>query len=499
MLLGCLFKQPSLLAQSQYPLTKNDFSENKFHQIMYLCVSKLYNAGCQKITPIEIDNVLQSHPVSLEIANDNDYMSFVETTKELSTLENYELYYNTVRKFTLLRRMKEKGHSIKQFYDEMEDREEEQLSHLSKFSIQDILNADELINIELRSEFDVKFVRDEMKAGENTAELIAKFREQPKFGACLQSPYLTTLFQGWCRGHLLLRSAPSETGKSRFAVGDLCTVGAKYWWNDEAQDFLDNPNYQGPTFFIHTEMDTEDDINTMFLACISGVEYRSIRNPSRMTKKELLRVEKAGQILLDSNITLVNMPDFTNGSIERKIKELVESEGVTYGVFDYLELQGALSAEYKNLTNMPIREDLVLKNSSAVLKYLAETYNVGLMSMTQLNDNWKSMAFPDNSCLSGGKSLINKLDGGSIIIKTKERAKEVKLIEPYLHRQGFGKDSLIRPNTIEYIYKARFNPKDNDKIKIWSNFNRGTFRRTDFFCTDVNDQIISVERTIPRD
>ena len=498
MLLGCLFKQPQLLTMPSYPLCKKDFSANKFHQVMYLGIVRLANMGCQEITPVEMDNILQSHPASAEIANDNNYMEFIETTKLLSIVENYEGYYNTIRKFALLRDLKDNGIDIKEFYDELQD-ENEQAAKLEKLSIQDILNVVELKGIKLRNKYDVKYVRQEMNAGENTSELIAKFKEKPKFGACLQSPYLTTLYQGWCRGHFLMRSAPSETGKSRFATGDLCAVGAKYLWDDEAEDFIENPNYQGPSFFIHTEMDTEDDINTMFLACVSGVEYRSIRNPDRMTKEEEQRVEKAGLILLDSNIRLVNMPDFTNASLERKIKELVESEGVTYGVFDYLEIQGTLSAEYKNLTNMPIREDLVLKNSTAVLKYIAESYNIGLLSMSQLNDNWKAMAFPDNSCLSGGKSMVNKLDGASIIIKTKERTKEMKLIEPYLRRKGFGKDSLFKPNTIEYIFKARFNPNDNSKIKIYSHFNRGTFRRTDFFCTDANDQILPVEKTICKD
>ncbi len=463
---------------------------------MYMAIAKLANEGVNEITEIEIEDIVKSKPSYFEIIQDNNYVDFVINVKELCVLENYEHYYTVTRKFALLRELQEDGFDISEFYDELGD-ESKELDKFNKLSIQEILNTIELKGVRLRSKYDIHYVRDEMKAGENTLQLIERFKEAPKFGACLQSPYLTTLFQGWCRGHLIMRSAPSETGKSRFAVGDLCNVGAKYLWDEESEEFIENLNYQGPSFFIHTEMDTEDDINTMFLACVSGVEYRSIRNPNNLTKEELLRVEKAGKILLDSNITLTSMPDFTNASIERKVKELVENDGVTYGVFDYLEIQGALSAEYKNLTNMPVREDLVLKNSTTVLKYIAETYNVGLLSMSQLNDTWKTMSFPDNSCLSGGKSMVNKLDGASIIIKTKERIKEVKKIQPYLHQRGFGGNNIsLTPNTIEYIFKARFNPKDNSKIKIWSNFNRGTFRRVDFFCTDANDEIISVEKTI---
>ena len=496
-LIGSILKQPQLLTLSQYPLCKADFEPCKLHQIIYLCATRLAREGIHEITEMEIENVIKNHPAQYEILQDNNYFEFIYTAKELCVIDNFEFYYNTIRKFSLLRELKAKGHSIAEFYDELGD-EDEQRAKLETTSIQDILGAFELDALKLRSKYDIKYVRDEMKAGEDTAELIAKFEETPKFGAGLQSPYLTTLYQGWCRGHLLMRSAPSETGKSRFAVGDLCNVGAMSMWDDKAQDFIGNANYQGPSFFIHTEMDTKEDINVMFLSCVSGVEYRSIRNPNRLTDEERTRVSKAGEILLKSNITLTSMPDFTNASLERKVKELVENDGVTYGVFDYLEIQGALSAEYKNLTNMPVREDLVLKNSTAVLKYIAEAYDIGLLTMSQLNDNWRLMTFPDNSCLSGGKSMVNKLDGASIIIKTKERRKEFELVKPFIRscQKGINKREEMTPNTIEYIFKARFNPKDNDKIKIWSNFNRGTFRRTDFFCTDVNNEIIPVDRTI---
>ena len=49
---------------------------------------------------------------------------------------------------------------------------------------------------------------------------------------------------------------------------------------------------------------------------------------------------------------------------------------------------------------------------------------------------------------------------------------------------------------IEYIYKARFGLLGAEKIKIWSYFDRGTFRRTDFFCTDVKDELVKVNRSV---
>ena len=486
--------QPNLLFQPSFPLSKKDFSPELFHQILFICIAKVAQSGAEEITEVEIENFARAYPAQLETLVDNNYFEFISTVKELCVLSNYEMYYTTVRKFGLLRELKERGFDIKDYFDELQD-EESQTAKLNEWSIQEIFNDIELKGIKLRNKYDTKYVRDEMKAGEETPELLEHFEEKPAFGALLQSPYLSTLYQGWCRGHLLLRSAPSSVGKTRLAVADLMTVGAKQIWDESVQDFVDNPNYQGPSFLIHTEMSTRYEVSPMFLACISGVEYRTITN-GLYTPDEKSRVLKAGKILLDSQITIIDMPDFTNQSIERKIKEQVEDCRAVYGVFDYVQLQGALAAEYKNLTDMPVREDLVLKNSVTELKAMCEKYNCGLLSMTQLNDNWKTSEFPDESCLSGARSIKNKIDAGSIVLTVKDRAKEYKRIEPYLRRKGFGEGSLEKPNIIEYVYKTRFGLLGTEKIKVWSYFNRGTFRRTDFFCTDIKDELVKVNRSV---
>ena len=487
MLLGCLFKQPSLLAQPQYPLTKKDFSENKFHQVMYLCVSKLYNAGCQEITPIEIDNVLQSHPVSLEIANDNDYMSFVETTKELTTLENYELYYNAVRKFALLRELQENGFDIKEFYDELEN-EAEQLANLEKLSIQEILNKVEMKGVQLRNKYDVKFVRDEIQAGEDTQALIDSFKQQPSFGAMLQSGYLSTVWNGWSRGHLILRAGPSSSGKSRCSVADLCQVGMLEMWDEDEQDFVPNPNYQSPTLFINTEQDIRTEVEPMFLASVADVEYRKIKN-GVMNRDEELRVLKAGEIIKRSGLIICSMPNFTSKSIERKIKEQVELNGIEYMVFDYMEIQGELSAEFKAMSAVAPRQDLVLLNLTSDLKRYAEDYSVGILTGCQLNDNWKESRYVDESFLAGSKAMKNKIDNGSIILPTTYLKRDMKVLEPYFHKRGFGENQTKLPNICETIFKGRYSIYGDRRLKVWSYFDRGTFRRKDFFITDDDNQI----------
>lgn len=486
--------QPNLLFQPQFPLSKKDFSPEPLHQILFICIANIAKSGAEEITEVEIENFAKAYPAQLETLQDNNYFEFISTIKEICVLSNYELYYTSVRKFGLLRDLKEQGFDIKDYFDELQD-EESQMAKLNNWTIQDILSDIELKGIKLRNKFDVRYTRDEMIAGENTQELIDSFKIAPAFGAFISSPYLTRLFMGWCKGHLIMDSSPSGVGKTRISVADLCGVSVDEMWDDEAQDFIPNLNYQGNGLFIHTELDEHREINPMFLACVAGVDVRNI-TLGKLSPEEEKRVIKAGEILLRNKLILCDMADFTAKGIDRKIKECIETYGTQYMVFDYVQLNSSLVAEYRQNTAVQAREDLVLKNLTLELKDMAQKYNIGIKTASQLNGVEKTLDFPDESCLSGGKSQKVKLDAASITLPVKDRLKEFKRIEPYLKRKGFGSDSLIKPNLISYVYKARFSDFADQKIKVWRYFDRSRFRNVDFFCTNQYDEIVKVPKPV---
>lgn len=482
--------QPNLLFQPNYPLSKKDFSPEPFHQILFICIANVAKSGAEEITEIEIENFVQSYPTQLEVLQDNNYFEFISTVKELCALSNYGLYYNSIRKFGLLRELKDQGFNIKDYYDELQD-EDKELSKLNKLSIQDILNDIELKSIKLRNKFDVKYVKDEIIVGEDIDNLIEGFKERPSFGAFLSSPYLTKLIHGFSIGNFILRSAPSGTNKTRAAVADICGLCVDKYWDFEANDYIDNPNYQGPGFFIHTELDTRLEMQPIFLSAISGVPSNSI-TMGRCTEEEEIRVKKAGEILYKNNLVLTSMPDFTSASIKRKIKECVETYGSVFGVFDYMMLNGPLSMEYKQNTGVQAREDMALRGLATDIKSYCEEFQVGILSSTQTNGNEKNMDFPDESCIAGSKAMRNKVDASFIMLPAKERPKEMKLVEPFLHRRGFGNQENNTPNRITYLTKARFGEWSDQKIKVFHRFDPSIMRNTDYFCCDNYNQIVKV-------
>lgn len=490
--LGCLFKNPSLFTNPAYPLTKMDFAPIPMHRSLYVCALNVAKTGCSDITEIEIDNFVSKYEAQKEILEDGNFAEFINTVKELSSLDNFEYYYNIVRKFSLLRELKEQGITIDDYYDETKDEVVAQ-QEFEKWSIQDILSNVESKSNGLRNKYDVHYVRNEIKAGENPQDFIDRFKEAPSFGALMQSGYLSTLYNGWNRGHLLCRGGASGSGKTRSSVADLCNVGAIEIWNDEAQDFLLNNNYQSPTLFIATEQDIETELQPMFYSAIAGIEYRKLID-GRLTREEELRALKAGEILKQSNITLTSMPRFTKHSLERKIKEKVENDGIGYCCFDYMEVQGDLSAEFKTNNATIPRQDLILLDLASHLKIVAEDMNVGILTGCQLNDSWKEMRYVDEAALAGSKAMKFKLDAGSIVVPTSYLRKDMKMLEPLFNRKrtNFGADRCPLPNVCEFIFKSRYGTFGDKRLKLWSYFDKGTFQRFDYFVTDDENNVVKI-------
>jgi hypothetical protein len=159
-----------LLFNPSYPLTKTDFDPEPVHRIIFITTCKLAEAGAGSVSEVEIDNYVKDYPAQYETLNDSNFLDFVPTVKELCSPESFELYYTTLRKFSLLRELKEDGYNIADYYDEMLD-ETEQMAKLNKWTIGEILTDIEFKSAKLRTKYDVKYVRNEIKAGQMYVKL----------------------------------------------------------------------------------------------------------------------------------------------------------------------------------------------------------------------------------------------------------------------------------------------------------------------------------------
>ena len=489
MTLGCLMNNTDLLLTKKFPINKDDFVPCTFHMILFSAILHLASEGAMEIDEIMVDNFCKHYKPQYEVLEDNNFLEFISTVKELANANNYEIYYNNVRKLSLLRQYKEMGVDISEIYEENE-KGEINFGKLNQYSIKDILNFYESKYNQLRTKFDNRNVRAEMWAGEGFTKVLEEFQKEPSFGACLNSPYLTSIYRGWQRGHLLMRSAPSGFGKTSAAIGDLCKVSVTHLWDKDKKDFVKNHNYQGNGFYIHTEMEQERELQPRFIAYIADIPTHKILD-GKFTEEEKDRLIEAGKILRKSNIRLIDMPDFTLTNLRRVIKECAIIHHCKFGVFDYIWDNGIVGKDYKERIGTSLRQDMLLLAIANELKMCAEDYSLGLLSMTQLNGNEKNNDVIDENCLFGSKQLKTKLDNGCIVLKPKKS--ELSLMQTIINRKRL--EEKTEPNIITHVYKARYS-QYGQNIKVWQSFDFNTGRVKDLFCTDEkNNYLNSIPKT----
>ena len=297
--------------------------------------------------------------------------------------------------------------------------------------------------------------------------------------------------------HLYLTNDYIVTHNTVRAVGELCKVCATELWDDDKQAFVPNLNRKGSGLYINTEMDLELELTPCFLAYISNIPRSDIMDGVYKSKEEEERVDKAIQILRDSNIFLIDDPNFTLRSIEDNIKFYKEQCNIQYMVFDYLQDNGVIGKEMKT-TNEIIARDTIILNMASNFKVFARQYDIGIYTMSQLNGQEKTVETIDEACLAGGRAVKNKLDAGCISLypRKKEQKFTEGLLQHWLSENRNGKfGESFKPNVVLHNYKVRFS-KYGVGIKIYQYLDKSTGRCIDMFCTDMYDNPINIDKTI---
>lgn len=493
-LLAMLMNNPAILYNPRYKLSRKDFAPILFHYYLFGCIENIACTGVEEIDANAITAFITSsekYKEQYQVLKDNDYVDFIGQYKEIVVNgdKTAEFYYNNVKKYSLVRDYKDKGFNIADIYDEGKD-ESEQKQKLNALSIDEILNHFECIQVELKGEYGSESPIEMSLAGDNTDKLLELFEQTPAMGACLNSPYLTSIINGFNRGHLILKSAPSAFGKSSSAIADLCILCCKKLWDAKLEKWVDNPQYQGKGVYVHCEQDQFSEIQPRFLSYVANVECWRIMN-NVLTDYEKKKVLEAGEILKDSCIKIISLPNFTMQGLKNIIKDSALNFNCSYFVFDYLYNNGVAFAELKRLMGSNLREDMYFLQFMTMLKEEAEKYNIGILALSQLNGKEKDQVYVDESCIFGGKSVKNKVEGGCILSTPKKA--ELELIEPLIAGNKFMQQAPI--NCVTHVYKARYS-KYGEHLKIWSNYNKSTGRTTDMFVTDKDNEPIQVDKTI---
>lgn len=484
-LFGSIMNDLDIIRDSNFDKTikKSDFSKS-FHKIIFTALENLKDkTENNSVTPYNIKDELSDYPLYLKHFLDNNGELWCQRVKETCDLGQVKHNIDSVKKYSLLRKLAIDGFDISKLYDynsEDELKKQTQREELSKMSRTDVLDffAEKLSEIKFDFQ-DNQLELTDFQIGDDLDSFIEKMNEGEELGYSFKNNYYNTLFRGQRPGKLLMRSGATGSSKSRQMLTDALWLACSHKYEGYA-GWQKLPS-QKPTLFISTELNKLE-LQVIAISYLTGVSPSIIQNGyyDNILKA---KVEKAIEILKESPLYMVYVEDFTINDIENIINRYIKKNKVEFVFFDYIQLTPALSKEAKKNFGSELREDQILIQFTTRLKQLAEKYNIYISTATQLNRNANDTGARDATSLRGSVAMADKIDYGVIISKlTKEDKKQLKEI--------LKSEKYKTPNYSHWVYKNR---AGQAQIVLWTYIDMATMQEEFCFATDYSYSLIQID------
>lgn len=468
--LGAIMHQPELLYGSdKYILSVDDFPE-KSYNIFFGAIYNLSYEGAKHITTFDLVTYLKGFEVQYDYIEANNglmLLDLIYNSCQEFDLASFNHHYDRIKKFSTLRDLKSKGISIEEFYNPTFLNKEEEDLKFDKLTVDDIL-------AKIRNKIQLVENRNVSKpeatgqyAAKGMRDLIKSFKQYPEVGIPFEGTIVNYATRGCRKGKMYLYSAPSGGGKTRTMLGNACSIALPRIENGKVVQRKELE----PVLFIATEM-SADEIQTLIIAYISGVNEKKILM-NMMTEDEERLVDAAINIAekYERNFVIEQIPNPSIQYLKSKITNYIIHDGIEYIFYDYIFSSVGLLDEFKSIN---LREDVVLMMMSNTLKEIAATYNVFVMTGTQLNGEWEKKTVRNANMLRGSKAIADKIDIGMIGVRAPEE--EINPVKEYCQQLN-----LTIPNIVIDIYKNRRGELCD--IKIFRYFDYGTCRVKDIVAT----------------
>ena len=474
-------KKPSLLSEKdKYNLQPSDF-ESRFERYIFIAILNSYTNGAQSLSEIDIDNYLMEHKDQYLLFQQNNGISYLQDALDMSTPENFEYYYNRIKKFNCLKDLKKSGFDISEFYEENElnPRQFEINQRFETLKPKDIFDSLKRKIYKVEGEYTEGDASITTDISVGIDELLEKLKNSPDAGARFQGKYFNTVTRGARKGKYYIVSFPSGGGKTRLLLGEACYLAFPMRYSWETMEWKITGNAE-KTLFIATEQ-AKEEIQTMVVAYLTGINEDVILY-GHFTKEQQTIIDQAKEVIkkYKNNLMIVQIPMPSVEIVKSVIRQNCIVNDTKNVFFDYIFSNPALLNEFRDLR---IREDVALLMLSTALKDLAVEQDVFMMSATQLNSSQDTneKGIKNQNSIRGSKSIVDKADIAMIggLVPDDQRDQ----IAPYVAKYGM-------PTQVYDVYKVRRGKWTN--LKIWSNVDLGTCRRSDVFVTDSNIKEIEV-------
>ena len=484
-LIGNIYNNPRLLEKDdKYHFTEKDFV-NEFHQIVFASLYNLYQLGAKTLSIQAVESYLSTRPKAEAIYKANKGAEYILKCSEIADINQFDYYYNKLKKMSLLRAYNDLGLNLDWLYDpdSLDTKElQQQSDKLDNMSLEEI---SDLINNKIdaiKMEYVQNVSDGGSQIGDGIDELLEELKSTPAVGYPLYGKFMNTITRGARLGKFYLRSAATGVGKTRTMIADACYIGCGQMYDLNTNKWISIGAPQN-TLFIATEQDLAE-CQTMCIAFLAGVDEEHILKGEYYTG-EWERVQKASMLLKQSKIYFECLPDFTLTMIENIIKKHIRENQVQYVFFDYIHSSASILMEVGGAHGVKnLREDNVLFLLSSKLKDIAVQYGVFMMSSTQLNGDFKTSDTPDQSLLRGSKAIADRIDAGMIMLDV--TSDDIEKIKPFCD-----KNNVPIPNVKMSVYKIRQGRWKS--VYLWMNAQKEYCRYNPVFVTDWRYGYIEME------
>lgn len=468
---GSLMNNPTMFRVDRYKLIVKDFPQGLF-QIVYVAIHNLSSrSGVIKIHPEDIDLYLGQFDQQYAKFNQYDGLKFLREASlfnEFGDTGQFEIHYERLKKYTILRELEREGINTSSLFDQSDLLNiEQQRLKLDKQSCEDLIDffRKKLMNIEKENvDTDGDFFQN---AGEGLAEMIAELQITTDRGKTLEGKILNYVSKGCRPKTMLLYSAPTGAGKTRFMVGNACRLSLP---RIEDGKVIIQKNLI-PILYIATEQ-TVEEIQTLIVAYVSGVNEAKILGEEK-TEEEKMLIQKAIQLIRDhgENFHIDVFPCPNMKTVKIRLEDIIDTKNIQALFYDYIFIP---TDEDNKRGATQYRPDQVLMMFSNLFKEIAQRKEIFIMTGTQVSSDWEKKTVRNQNLIRDAKSISDKVDVGMIGVPVSDE--EFSSVKELFVAKG-----LDRPNIVVDLYKNRRGRHAG--IKIWRKFDLGTCRSEDLLVT----------------
>jgi replicative DNA helicase len=187
------------------------------------------------------------------------------------------------------------------------------------------------------------------------------------------------------------------THNTRRLAGNAVNLAIPQYYDTEEERWI-NTNLSEKVLFITTELEHAE-LQTLFLAYLSGVDEAKILDNSYDSKDEHKRVKYAASLLKQyPNLYIEYLPEPSIESVASKIRLHALQDDIKYVFYDYIHVS---ASTYQNKKDM--RDDVWLMLFANKLKQLANEFGLHVSTATQLNGDWEEKEVKNQNLIRGSR------------------------------------------------------------------------------------------------